>query len=238
MIQQMKQELIWNSDQFLITYQAELTELYSDQRFMQIVRNITKCQPFPKDNNTIDQIKTEVKNTFYQKGLSHEFGALKRIEDNAKKNRYTAASAHISVFIAMWIFDIQNNISPSTTFTELDYRKKWEAKYRCSDGHYVRSKNEVLVDNWLYLHDICHSYEKAVFGENGEEYYSDFYIPSIELYVEIWGLADEEYIRRANCKKKVYAALGYHLLEIAGNDIMHLDDILEKEILAKVKKNQ
>lgn len=242
MIERMKKQLIWKTDQFLITYQAELNELYANPQFMQIIRSITKGQPFPEDKNTIDSIKTEVKNTFFYERLASTFGALKRIEDRVRKDGFTAASAHISVFIAMWMFDLQSKssptVSPSYSFCELDFRKKWEAKYRCSDGHYVRSKNEMLVDNWLYQHGICHAYEKAVFAETGEEYYSDFYIPSINLYLEIWGLTDEQYAARANRKKKAYAALDYPLLEITGDDVTHLDDILEKEVLAKFKKQK
>lgn len=237
MIQRMKQQLLWNTDQFLIVYQAELNELYKNPLFMQIVRDIIKGQPFPDDANAIDQIKAVIKNVFFNKRLSSKFEALKQIESSVRGSGYTAASAHISVFIAMWIFDIQKmelQKTPEIKFSEMDFRKKWEAKYRCSDGHYVRSKNEVIVDNWLFRHNICHGYEKAVFGENGEEYYSDFYIPGIELYVEIWGLTDEKYTSRASRKKKTYSALGYRLLEITGNDIMHLDDILEKEILTKI----
>ena len=159
MIQRMKQQLLWNSDQFLITYQAELNELYANSLFMQIIRDITKGNPFPEDISTIDQIKADVKNIFFRESLSSAFEALKRIEASVRSAGYTAASAHISVFIAMWIFDIQKMESTATTankFSEMDFRKKWEAKYRCSDGHYVRSKNEALVDNWLYRHNICH----------------------------------------------------------------------------------
>ena len=50
-----------------------------------------------------------------------------------------------------------------------DYRKKREPVYRCDDGHYVRSKNEQLVDNWLYYHRICHGYEPMVWTGATEE---------------------------------------------------------------------
>ena len=50
-------------------------------------------------------------------------------------------------------------------FDEADFRLRWQAEYRCEDGHYVRSKNEAIVDNWLYSHSICHAYEKAVFDQ-------------------------------------------------------------------------
>ena len=30
------------------------------------------------------------------------------------------------------------------------------ANYRCMDGHYVRSRAEVMIDNWLYTNGIAH----------------------------------------------------------------------------------
>ena len=33
---------------------------------------------------------------------------------------------------------------------EVDFRHKFPRKFMCSDGHWVRSKAELLIDNWLY----------------------------------------------------------------------------------------
>lgn len=40
----------------------------------------------------------------------------------------------------------------------LGFRDKFEAKHRAADGHYVRSKAEMLIDNWLYMSEIVHAY--------------------------------------------------------------------------------
>ena len=41
-----------------------------------------------------------------------------------------------------------------------DYRNRYPAEYRCTDGHPVRSKSEQLIDEWLYRHHIAHGYEE------------------------------------------------------------------------------
>jgi hypothetical protein len=58
---------------------------------------------------------------------------------------------------------------------ELSFREKFPATFRTSDGHYVRSRAEVIIDNFLYNYQITHAYERKVPIE--EELYCDFYIP-------------------------------------------------------------
>ena len=36
------------------------------------------------------------------------------------------------------------------------------ANYRCMDGHYVRSRAEVMIDNWLYGNGIADAYERKL----------------------------------------------------------------------------
>ena len=58
-----------------------------------------------------------------------------------------------------------------------DFRKKYPAEYRTKDGHYVRSKAELTIDDSLYLWGIVHAYEKKL-PNTEENVYSDFHIPS------------------------------------------------------------
>ena len=235
MLRKLKNELLWKDD-FLSIFEKDLKELYTDPAFMEIVHRIIRESTFPDDQEALSKIKNTVKSLFYHERLPAKYDALGRIVDAVKQRGCTAASAHISVFMSMWIYDLSNvsaPVSANPRHNDLDIRKKWPTEYRCSDGHYVRSKNEVLVDNWLYQHDICHGYEKAVFSESGDQFLSDFYIPSLKLFVEIWGYDNEKYRARAKHKRQVYATQGYELLEIFGDDVMILDDFLTKNILAR-----
>lgn len=112
-----------------------------------------------------------------------------------------------------------------------DPRKKWPAKYRCKDGHYVRSRAELLIDNWLFAEGIKHIYEKQVTFPNGEKCLCDFYLPDLSTYIEFWGKSDDYYIKRKNIKTSLYKTLkNVGLIELNDKSLENLDDILESYI--------
>ncbi len=112
-----------------------------------------------------------------------------------------------------------------------DPRKKWPAKYRCKDGHYVRSRAELLIDNWLYSENIQHVYEKQVSFPNGEKCLCDFYLKDLNAYIEFWGMTDEYYLKRKNTKTALYKTLkNVNLIELNDKSLENLDDVLEDYI--------
>jgi hypothetical protein len=70
------------------------------------------------------------------------------------------------------------------------FREKFEAKLRTADGHYVRSRAEMLIDNWLYMSEIVYAYERKLPVE--EDVYCDFYLPVGKVYIEYWGLENDK----------------------------------------------
>ncbi|NIK75041.1 hypothetical protein FHS15_000139 [Paenibacillus castaneae] len=122
--------------------------------------------------------------------------------------------------------DIKEDKLPSSS----NFRDKFEAKHRAADGHYVRSRAEMLIDNWLYMSEIVHAYERRLPVE--EEIYCDFYLPVGKVYIEFWGLEnDERYAERKKEKIKVYSKYGFNLIELVDSDIQNLDDLLPKKLL-------
>ena len=114
--------------------------------------------------------------------------------------------------------------------TAQGFRDKFEAKLRTTDGHYVRSKAEMLIDNWLYMAEIVHAYERKLPVE--EEVYCDFYIPTGKLYIEYWGYENEEkYLARKQVKKEIYSKYDFPLIELNDADVQNLDDILPAKLL-------
>lgn len=112
----------------------------------------------------------------------------------------------------------------------IGFREKFEAKYRTTDGHYVRSRAEMLIDNWLYMSEIVHAYERKLPVE--EDLYCDFYLPIGKVYIEYWGLEnDERYMERKKVKLDIYSKYGFKLIELEDSDIQNLDDILPKKLL-------
>jgi hypothetical protein len=114
--------------------------------------------------------------------------------------------------------------------TSLEFREKLDAKHRATDGHFVHSKDEMLIDNWLYMAEIAHAYERKLPIE--ENVYCDFYIPTGKVYIEYWGYdKDPKYLARKEKKLAVYEKYGFKLIELCDADVQNLDDILPRLLL-------
>lgn len=125
------------------------------------------------------------------------------------------------------------------SFDDIDYRKQWVAEHQCDDGHYVRSYSELLIDNWLYNNGYRHAYEKSVFMESDPDavVLSDFYIPDGNVYIEFWGLNDDQrYLERKKKKQKMYADNHLNLIDLEESDVKRLNDILPRKLFEYIKK--
>ncbi|WP_319548081.1 hypothetical protein [Desulfogranum marinum] len=110
------------------------------------------------------------------------------------------------------------------------FREKFVAKLRSADGHYVRSKAEMLIDNWLYMAEIVHAYERKLPIE--EDVYSDFYLPTGKVYIEYWGIEnDRRYSERKAIKQEIYKKYRFNLIELTDKEVQNLDDILPRLLL-------
>lgn len=119
--------------------------------------------------------------------------------------------------------------TPATN-NEQTFRKRFPAEHRTTDGHMVRSKAEMLIDNWLYVSGIVHAYERRLPIE--EEVYCDFYLPAGKVYIEYWGLEnDSAYNARRQTKTEIYRHHGLKLIELTDEHIRNLDDYLPKMLL-------
>lgn len=239
------QQLLYK-ESFLIQYEKELMELAADASFMGIIHKIAlQVDPkviFPED--TEDPAHLEFKryylyDIFVSEKLNENFPAFCRIYTSVRNGKQTGLSAIISIYYGIRYLTAGEE-HDSTVATEpssdgesdLDFRKKWPAQYRCDDGHYVRSKNEQLVDNWLYHHKICHAYEVLVVDKySGISYVSDFYLPHLDAYMEIWGYETSEYLARKARKREAYKNKGLKLIEMTNAEIKVLDDYLLKTVL-------
>ncbi|MBL0335177.1 MAG: glycerol kinase [Chitinophagaceae bacterium] len=125
--------------------------------------------------------------------------------------------------------------TPNLQTTSDNFRHKYPAIYRTQDGHFVRSKSEVIIDNWLYISGLVHSYEKKL--PIDEDLISDFYIPSGNgrpqaVYIEFWGLEnDQNYQERMKKKIELYKKYDLPLIELKDKDIENTDDVLPRKLL-------
>jgi predicted nuclease of restriction endonuclease-like RecB superfamily len=115
------------------------------------------------------------------------------------------------------------------------FRKILEKKYipetansfKCLDGHVVRSKGELIIDNYLFTHQIKHIYEEVV-KVNGKSLKCDWYLPDIETYVEYWGYYGKKYFERRKEKISLYKRDKLNLISI--------EDVMFKDIYSNLDK--
>ncbi|QOV91833.1 hypothetical protein [Humisphaera borealis] len=124
----------------------------------------------------------------------------------------------------------------ASTDASADFRTRFPATFRTQDGHMVRSRAEVLIDNWLYMQGLVHAYERRLPIE--EECYCDFYLPGGHgtggkgVYIEFWGReSDPAYRARKAKKQAIYAKHGMRLIELGDAEIERLDDVLPRMLL-------
>ena len=102
--------------------------------------------------------------------------------------------------------------------------------FKCMDGHIVRSKAELIIDNYLYNNKISHEYEKTI-KVNGKAILYDWYLPEFDIYIEYWGFYGKNYMKRKEEKIKLYKEGKLKLISI--EDIMFKDLYFNLEELLK-----
>lgn len=124
----------------------------------------------------------------------------------------------------------KNSPITKTPISEGSFRDKFPPTLRTRDGHVVRSRAEVIIDNALYEYKLVHAYERKLPIE--ENLYSDFFIPTENVYIEFWGMEDEpKYVERKKAKLEIYKKYDFKLIELDNSDIANLDDHLPKKLL-------
>ena len=126
------------------------------------------------------------------------------------------------------------DINNVTTISDQQKNKYPETLLKTKDGHLVRSRAELIIDNMLYDYGLTHAYERELPIE--ETVKSDFYIPSKNggkaVYIEFWGINDnEKYLERKRIKQEIYKKYNLNLIEIEDKHIDNLDGHLPKLLL-------
>lgn len=176
----------------------------------------------------------KVQNGWLATRLGLSFGGVQKYDDKDKKPYVVWTEEIFNNQIFMDAFckvseqDSKQNTETNSSIDsgKINFRDKFHAgNYRTTDGHWVRSKAELSIDNWLYMAGLVHAYERKLPIE--EEAYCDFYIPSGRVYIEYWGYEDEpEYISRKKAKQHIYQKYEFNLIELKDEHIKNLDDYL------------
>lgn len=115
----------------------------------------------------------------------------------------------------------------------------YEGKFTCTDGHIVKSKSEMIIDNWLFEHNIPHAYEKAlpIDADEKHDLHPDFCLPGYEddkddVYIEYWGYNDKniEYTKSKNYKMKIYKEQKVTVICLEEKDMMDITTSLTRKL--------
>lgn len=88
---------------------------------------------------------------------------------------------------------------------------------RCADGHKARSRDEVVIDDWLTEHGIPHEREPKLKGMRPDWRVGD-------IYIEYWGMAGQQgYEARREEKLALYRKRRLKLIELLPEDVANLD---------------
>lgn len=138
--------------------------------------------------------------------------------------------ANINRGMAMPSIDLHKEAEESTDVSAAKKLPLSDRYFRTNDGHWVRSKAEALIDNWLYSKGLVHAYEPPL---PGDSFVGDFYLPSAKLYIEFWGLVgDPAYDRRRKQKTELYKEHGLRLLDLTEAEMSDLDKNLKRLLRA------
>ncbi|MEX2680064.1 MAG: hypothetical protein Q6373_000560, partial [Candidatus Sigynarchaeota archaeon] len=107
------------------------------------------------------------------------------------------------------------------------------SRYKCNDGHVVKSRAEALIDNWLDREGITHDYEPDL-TLNGSKLKPDWYIPDADVYVEFWGFLardNKKYDNHRTRKEELYARHNKKLVSITNNDLEDINTRVKQKLL-------
>lgn len=103
--------------------------------------------------------------------------------------------------------------------------------YVCKDGHRVRSKSEMLIDDFLHDHGIMHCYEYAFPVNMEETIYPDFYLPGKDIYIEHFGINNSEKYRKSKeYKIEIYKKKGVTIICTDEDDMQRPEFSLKRKL--------
>lgn len=149
-----------------------------------------------------------------------------------KPSIYGEIAAHLLELFSLKETVVPDVPSETLPTVEDDFRKRFPANYHCTDGHYVRSRAEAIIDNCLYKHRVCHGYETLVPIQ--EIIYPDFTVHAPDgktIFIEYWGLEnDPRYVARQQQKLNIYQKHNFAVIQIKDKDLENIDHVLLREL--------
>lgn len=104
------------------------------------------------------------------------------------------------------------------------------SEFDARDGHHFRSRNELLVCDWLYFAGIAHACHHRL-PLPADEQYADFWLPAAQVYIEVSGdEKDAGAIAATMARVAIYQQQQWQFVEVRAEHIEHLDDYLTRAL--------
>jgi hypothetical protein len=153
---------------------------------------------------------------------------IKWVDDFVANNGYVPTSKMNRRMsrLAIKIYGSWNN-----AIKELGYephsQKYKKGYFPCKDGHVADSISEMMVDNWLFKNNIKHERRKKYPNSKKD---CDFYLIDFDIWLEYFGLANEDEIYDKNIieKEKIATENNLKLIGIKHEDLFPKMNLLKK----------
>ena len=85
------------------------------------------------------------------------------------------------VFLILFIIILYFGLKIKNALKKPEKRER-PTSFKCLDGHIVKSKGELIIDNHLHRLGIVHEYETTV-KVHGNKIKTDWYLPEYRVYI-------------------------------------------------------
>lgn len=187
--------------------------------------------------NKLDRTAQEINATLCEIGFIKKFGKGYTLCELGKENGGLQAKYMGNDFVKWSERILQNQIFLKSLLSseqeqseeEKSFRQKFQATIRTKSGHFVRSRAEQIIADYLFNAFVPFAYERKLPVD--KDAYCDFFIPRYNIYIEFWGLEnDEKYKKRKVIKQEIYKKYSFNLIEINDEKLKNLDDFLPNEL--------
>ncbi len=132
----------------------------------------------------------------------------------------------------MWPSDVEQKEHFKNTLASLtaDNESPNHESCTCLDGHTVKNKALMIIDNWLYTTGLVHAVGRELAVDNS--LLCDFYLPQGQIYLEFWGSEHTPaYLKQKMAKKALYNQHELNVIDVHQEDLSRLDTLLPKQLL-------
>lgn len=103
-------------------------------------------------------------------------------------------------------------------------------RLRTADDVAVQSRGEKRIGDWLSRKRIEYVYDERYRIAGDVSIRPDFYLPEFDLYIEYWGMQEQDYLARKSEKKFLYQRAGKKLISLDWRDLENIEAILDEKL--------